>query len=155
MKQKYLILKNDEEKVLIIKEFADVDKGMFSLLYEEKHPHKQIKSAIKKGKEALIATLRTPTMYPVGRYADRIAEEVINLYKSKEVDSKELFFDDVDLLAAVRDVPEPLDDDESELTEADDLLEDDTADSTYDDEIKDITQQIKIADVDSVDTVDE
>lgn len=156
MKQKYLILKDNAKKALKIKEFAELDKEIFSLLCEETYQNKDIKAAIKKGMEALIATLRTPNMYPIGRYTAQIAEEVINLYKSKEADSKELFFNDVDILIEDREVPEILDDDASEPVEIDDLLEeDDTTDTTIDDEIKKITKPIKVADDDSVDIADE
>jgi len=155
MKQKYLILKDDAKKALKIKEFAELDKEIFSLLCEETYQNKDIKAAIEKGVEALIATLRTPNMYPIGRYTAQIAEEVINLYKSKEADSKELYFNDRDILIADREALELLDDDASELVEIDDLLEDDTTDTTIDDEIKDITKPIQIADDDSVDIADE
>ena len=155
MKQKYLIFKDGENKVLTIKEFAELDKEIFSLLCEETYQDNDIKAAIKEGVEALIATLRTPSMYPIGRYTTQIAEEVINLYKSKKADSKELFFNDIDILANDRKAPVRLDDDANESVEIDDLLEDDTEDTTIDDEIKDMTKPIQIADDDSVDTDDE
>ena len=155
MKQKYLILKDDAKKALIIREFAELDKEIFSLLCQETYQNEDIKAAIKEGMEALIATLRTPNMYPIGRYAAQIAEEVINLYKSKEADSKEIYFNDRDILIEDREAPELLDDDASEPLEIDDLLEDDTTDTTIDDEIKAITKPIQIADDDSVDIEDE
>lgn len=48
MEQKYLILNNDDQKELIIREFADLeDKEVLLLLGEEKYDVKAIKSAIK------------------------------------------------------------------------------------------------------------
>jgi hypothetical protein len=165
MKQKYLILKDEAKKALIIKEFAELDKEIFSLLCEQTYQDKDINAAIKDGMEALIATLRTPNMYPIERYAVQIAEEVIDLYKSKEADSKEadskeadskeVFFDDRDILIEDREAPELLDDDSSEAVEIDGLLEDDSTDTTIEDEIKDITKPIQIADDDSADIEDE
>ena len=105
--------------------------------------------------EPLIATLRTPNMYPIERYAVQMAEEVVDLYKSKETDSKEIFFDDLDILIAEREDPDLIEDDARESVEIDDLLEDDTSDNSIDDEIKDITKPIQIADDDSVDIEDE
>ncbi len=98
MKQKYFILKDDEQKKLIIKEFAELNKEIFSLLCEEKYDDKAIESAIKKGEEALISKLRTKNMYPPGIYAEKIAEAVIDMYGSREKQSVELHFNDVDLL---------------------------------------------------------
>ena len=155
MKQKYLILKDDEKKVLIIKEFAELDKETFYLLCEETYPNKDIQSAIKEGQKALLGTLRTPSMYPIRKYALQIAQEVIDLYQSKEADSKELFLTmQIFWYKTVR-IPKPLDEDKNDLVELDDLLDDDTKDSTYDDEIKNITQPIQIADDDGADMVDE
>jgi len=155
MKQKYVILKDDAKKALKIKEFAELDKEIFSLLCEETYPNEDIKSAIKAGMAALIARLRTPNMYPIGRYAAQIAEEVINLFQSKEADSKELFFNDRDILIENRKAPALVDDDANETVAIDDLLEDDTTDTIIDDEIKNITKPIQIADDDSVDIADE
>lgn len=155
MKQKYLISKDNDKKTLTIKEFAELDKEIFSLLCEETYPNTHIRSAIKKGEQALIAALRTPNMFPIGRFAARIAQEVIDLYQSKEAASKELFFDDADILLQNRTAPASLDEDENDLVEIDDLLDDDTADSDYDDEIKDITQPIQIANDDEADTLDD
>jgi hypothetical protein len=60
MKQKYLLLKNDEKKELLIKEFAESDKESFSLLCEESYDSKEIESAIAKDKKALLSTCITP-----------------------------------------------------------------------------------------------
>jgi hypothetical protein len=59
MKQKYLILKNDEKTKLIIREFAELDKEIFTFLCEETFDDESVTSAIAIGKDALIATLRT------------------------------------------------------------------------------------------------
>ena len=75
MKQKYVILKNNKENELIIKEFAELNKDTFTLMCEETFHDKLIESAINKGSQALIATLRTKNMYPNGIYAAKIAEE--------------------------------------------------------------------------------
>jgi len=155
MKQKYVILKNNEKNELIIKEFAELNKDAFTLTCEETFHGKLVESAINKGSQALIATLRTKHMYPTGTCAAKIAEEVIDLYKSKDADSTELYFDDKEFLPKGRGAPEPLDDSESESVEIDVLLEDDDSESTYDDEIDDIIIPINVADSDVDDTDNE
>ena len=87
MKQKYLILKGEDNKNIIIKEFAELDKDMLSLLCEQTYDIKGIKSAVSKGKDAVVSTIRTSNMYPAGVYAEKIADSVIALYKSKDQDS--------------------------------------------------------------------
>ncbi len=110
MKQKYLITRNTETHKLSIKEFAvlgrtykymratNLGKDNFSFLYKENYDSEIIKSAITEGKETLINTLRTQNMFPIGVYADAIADSVIDLYRSGRNQSVELVFDDKDLL---------------------------------------------------------
>ena len=93
MKQKYLILKGEDKKSIIIKEFAELDKDMLSLLCEETYDIKGIKSAVSGGKDAVVSAIRTSNMYPAGVYADKLADSVITLYKSKDQDSMEVYFD--------------------------------------------------------------
>ena len=125
MKQKYLLLKNDEKTKLIIREFAELDKDKFSLLCEETFDNESVESAIAKGKETLIATLRTQNLFPIGIFAEKIAEGVINLWESENDQSVELFFSDIDLLTKRVEEPLILDDIEDEPAEIDDLLEED------------------------------
>ena len=124
MKQKYLILNNDDQKELIIREFADFDdKEVLLFLAEEKYDVKDIKSAIKKGKKALISVLRTDNLYPPCLYADKIAESAISMTGEKK-QSIELLFDDIDLITMEKSKPEPIKDIEKESNEIDELLED-------------------------------
>ena len=69
MKQKYLIMKNDEKDKLIIRELGELDKDMYSLLCEEIYDSENIKSAVAKGKTTLISALRTENLFPIGIYA--------------------------------------------------------------------------------------
>ncbi len=157
MKQKYSILKNDEENKLIIREYAELDKEILSLLCEEIYDDESIESAIAKGKETLISTLRTKTLFPISIYAEKIAEAVINMYEHENDQSIELFFNDADMLTKDRKVPVVEDEVESEPAEIDELLEGDVSDSDFDDksEIKNITCPIKVIDDDSDDIEDE
>lgn len=125
MKQKYLILKNDDQKEFIIKEFAELDdKEELLLLAEEKYDVKAVESAIKKGKKALISVLRTEKLYPPSLYSDKIAKSVISMSIEKK-QSIELLFDDIDLLTKKKKEPESSKDIEKEADEIDELLEDD------------------------------
>jgi hypothetical protein len=76
MKQKYAIVRDDKNKQLIVREFAELDKEILSLLCEETYADKRIRAAIRKGREELIAALRTKNLYPPGIYAKKIADAV-------------------------------------------------------------------------------
>ena len=157
MKQKYSILKDSNNQQLIIREFTEVDKELMSLLCEETYENKVITSAISNGLEALISTLRTKNLYPPSIYAEKIAVAVVDLYRSKEKESVDLFFDDVELLSrehAPIEIREPVAEDES--ADLDELLEDDFDDDYEDkDDINKIDSSLKIADDDFVDIDDE
>ncbi|MEA3429398.1 MAG: hypothetical protein U9Q84_09385 [Thermodesulfobacteriota bacterium] len=94
MKQKYVILKNDEKNELIIREFLEINKGMFSLGCEEAYDNNDIESAIAKDSKHLVSVLRTNNMYPVGLYADKLAESIITMYGAEYKEPVKLFFDD-------------------------------------------------------------
>ncbi|RPH47794.1 MAG: hypothetical protein EHM85_18940 [Desulfobacteraceae bacterium] len=98
MKQKYLIVKDDENSNLIIRELAELDKEMFSILCEEIYEKNKIKHAIQKGKEELISALRTHNFYPPGLQAGKIAEAVMTLYSSGSAQPVEVYIDDAEHL---------------------------------------------------------
>ncbi|MEE8480341.1 MAG: hypothetical protein V3T59_03770 [Desulfobacterales bacterium] len=152
MKQKFLILKDEDKNELIIREFAELDKENFSLLCEETYDNKTIESAIKKGKRLLISTLGTKNMYPPGLYADKIAESVMAIYSSESDQPVELFFDDIDLVKEVKEEPEILDIIEEESEEIFELLEEDSAgeDIVEKKTMGKIKSSIKIADDESL-----
>jgi hypothetical protein len=157
MKQKYLILNDKENKQIKIQEFAELNKEMMSLLCEEAYDYQSIKSAISAGKDELIATLRTNNLYPPSIYAVLIADAVIDLHKSKEQESLELFFDDKNLLTKSRKpvkITEQVEDEEE--VNPDDLLEDDF-DQSYlgKEEIKKIDPSLKVVDEDYIDDDDD
>jgi len=156
MKQKFQIQKNDTDQRLIIKESAELDKDVMSLLCEVTFEADMIKRAMQSGREALIAALRTRNMYPPRIYAEMIADTVHNLYKSSDNDAAELMFDDLDLLTHERAQAAVLDDIDDEAGEIDELLDDDFEDD-FDDEndIKKINSPIKIDDDTSSDLDEE
>jgi len=165
MKQKYLILKEKDNKLIKIQEFAELDKEALSLLCEEAYDFSTIKSAISSGKDALILALRTKNMYPPGIYAEKIAMAVAELYKSKDKDSLELLFDDIELLTKDRKAVEVREPGEDDSTDIDELLEDDSIDEMIEDDmddsyedkdgIKKMGSSLKIADDDFADVDDD
>ena len=146
MKQKYLIINDKSNKQIKIQEYAELNKEMLSLLCEEAYDYKTIKPAISSGTDTLISALRTNNLYPPGIYAVKIASAVVELLKSKDQESLELFFDDINLLAKNRPsidvIEEPVDDD----TDLDEML-DDNLDESFEDkeDLQKIDSPIKVA----------
>ncbi|MBW2010164.1 MAG: hypothetical protein JRG68_02050 [Deltaproteobacteria bacterium] len=167
MKQKYLISKSDNKKNLIIKELAELDRGMFSVIYEETYDAEAIISAIEKGTEALVSDLRNHALYPVRFAVEKIAEVVADLYASDTQESIEILIDDMDFLGKKEideeeEIPEPVDEVESKPVKIDELLDDNPEDENHvkvdDDELKPIepspAPSLKVTSDDSFDVED-
>ena len=109
MKHKYSILKKKENKALVIREYAELEKEILSLLCEETYEDKVIASAIANGAKRLVATLRTHNMYPPGIYMHKIAEAVTTLYSSENSQTIDIVFDDKDFLIKAKETSEEVD----------------------------------------------
>ena len=155
MKQKYQISRDNDNQFLTIREFAELDKDILSPLCEENYPMEAIQKAVQDKKEVLIAALRTKNMYPPGVYAERIADGVTTLLASQD-QSVELFFDDIELLAAEEEAAENLVEEEAE-EDLDELLEDGYEEDNLDDKegLKKLDSSLKIADEDFGDADEE
>jgi len=160
MKQKYVIIKDDEKNALLLQEHAELDKELLSLLCEETYAGDLIAEAVGLGKEVLMARLRTRNMYPPSIYMDQIAQQVMELYATEGASSTEVIFDDVELIVKDREEAEALAMEE-DSTDLDDLLDDDD-DENIDDDFGDddginisSNASLKIADDDSLDIDDD
>ncbi len=102
MKQKYEFIKDTEKDILILREYAELDKDILSPLCEEQYNIKAIEAAMTEGKDMLMAALRTKNMYPPGLYAEKIADVVTEFLGAADQDTTELLFDDIDLLKLER-----------------------------------------------------
>lgn len=123
MKQKYVILKDAEKKNLIIREHAELDKEIYSLLCEETYGDSNVMKAISGGKEVLIAALRTNNFYPPILQAGKISDAVMAVYASGNTQPVEIYIDDIEHLA--KEPIELLTDDtiESESEQIDEIFE--------------------------------
>lgn len=161
MKHKYTISKDSEKGCMTLREYGELDKEMMSFLCEASYDDEAVQAAIEKGKDALIAVLRTENMYPPNLYADKIADSVLAVYDSEnDTHSTEIIFDDLDWLTKdqegyimeevdIDDEEEELDDDGDDTL--DELLEDDFDDDFGDNDDLKLDSPLKIADEDSSD----
>jgi hypothetical protein len=161
MKHKYTISRDLEKGYLTLREYGELDKEMMSFLCEASYNDESVQAAIEKGKESLIAVLRTENMYPPNLYADKIADSVMVVYDHEnDAQSTEIIFDDLDWLTKDQegyiieggddqDSEDDLDDDAEE--NIDELLEDNFDDDFVEDEELKLDSPLKIADDDSAD----
>jgi hypothetical protein len=123
MKQKYVIEKIDDGEGIIVKEYAELDKEMLSLLCQERYAKADLEAAQTRGKTAVIEAIRTNNMYPPSFYADQIADAVIGLMNSDADPATELFFDDRELFVQEESTSETAD--ATEETDEDEVVVDD------------------------------
>ena len=107
MRQKFIIIQDDSSK-LRIREYAVIGRNLknvnsemlreddYDFLCEETYDRATIQTSIAQGMGALIATLRTINLFPIEPYAAKIAESVMDMGRSGEAASVELFFNDVE-----------------------------------------------------------
>jgi hypothetical protein len=151
MKQKYAIIRDDDQNTLIVREYAELDKEMMSLLCEETYSQKSITAAIKEGHTTVVDAIRTNNMYPPTAFAEPIAKAIESIFAKGGNQSAELFFDDKELFVKkAAPVQEPEETDEAEKdVDVDDLLEADLDDEYADDAvIKDLKTSLKVAEED-------
>jgi hypothetical protein len=153
VKQKYFISDKDGGKSLIITEYAEIDKDIFSILCEETYDPEELKEAAKEGINNLVIAFRTRNLYPTISSSLKIAEGILDFLESGEKETIEVLIDETESLEHYE---EPLDiivadELETEDEQIDDLL-DDTVD-VYDDEIgiKKINSSIQLDEDELVD----
>jgi hypothetical protein len=157
MKQKYLISKGDAGNTLVIKEFAEIDKEVFSILCEGTYDLKTVCEALDSGINQFSEVIRNRNFFPAFSTLEKISEGITSLIESNSDETVEIFIDDASILSKKDETYTVIDDLESDSEQIDDLLEDDVEDDTvdvYDDEnlsIKKINASIKVDDDELID----
>jgi hypothetical protein len=153
MKQKFLVQKSASNAQIIIRENAELDKELMSLLCEERFEIATLVTALENGRESLIAALRTRNLYPPKAYAEKIADAVQELLHNADENAIELFFDDLDLIDKERPAATKVLGGDEDTDDIDDLIEGEFEGNEFEEgqEISKLKSSIKIADDDSVD----
>jgi hypothetical protein len=139
---------------LVVREYAELDKEMMSLLCEEAYSQEAMLAAVNKGHQSVIDAIRTNNMYPPTVFAEPIAQAIEGIFAEDGNASAELFFDDKELF--VKDTGEEPDEVEENVEQdvaVDDLLEDDDIDDGLGDEkvVAGIKSKVKVPEDDSSD----
>jgi hypothetical protein len=148
MKQKYVISREADPQRLVIKEYAELDKEIFSLLCQEQYPEESLRKALSQGTDTLITSFRTRNFYPTYAFATRIAEAITTLLNQDGEEPIEVVIDDSEFLNRRRTEPALRPDTEEEAEDIDDLLDDAVEEEFEDIDIDKINSGLKIADED-------
>jgi hypothetical protein len=156
MKQKFAIIRDEDQNRVTIREYAELDKEMMSLLCEESYSQETISAAVQAGHQAVIDALRTNNMYPPTVFADPIAKAIEGLFTQEGKMSAELFFDDKELfIKEVEEVAEEPEENVKEDVDVDELLDDNIEEDFGDDEgINKLKTSLKVSENDDSEVED-
>jgi hypothetical protein len=126
MKLKYTIQRDLEQHLLIIREYAELDKDILSLVCEESYDEDIIKLGLAKNREALLGIIRTDKLYPPILFVNPICDAVVEIFEAQtSEDAREIQFDDLDFITKDPEKFKPVDTEEDEAGDIDDLLDED------------------------------
>ena len=112
MRQKYRICQLKKEKTFSIQEYAVIEKDTknvdtamlrdnhFNLICEQSYDYETILRSAESGRGELMETIRTPNLYPIADYAQKIAASVMDLINDENDRCIDLFFDDNEMEVA-------------------------------------------------------
>ena len=98
MRFKYIVEKKDKNNALVLREYMETERDLFSCMNETVFDGKTLFDANKRGMKALLGVLRTNNFYPPFKFAEKIADVVSNMLKSKKNPSMEIILDDMDFI---------------------------------------------------------
>ncbi len=141
MKQKFSISRNTGGDKIVIKEYAELDKGVYSLLCEESYAEKSLSATLAKGAEHVITLLRTESFFPTRFFAEKLIAVLDNYLQQGSFEAVHIDADDTECIQnRSRQVPV------EETGGIDDLLDVDVEDTVEDDEsVGKLDAPIKIA----------
>ena len=117
MKQRFLISRNTGGAKIVIKEYAELDKGMYSLLCEESYMVAAVEAALAKGPEQLLRLLRTESFFPTSFFAEKLIATLDDYIQQGRDGDVKIEADDTECISRV-DKPAPVEGD----GDIDDLL---------------------------------
>ena len=149
MIQKYEVIKDVDNNKLIIKEYAMLEKEIFSFLYEVGFDIERVRGI--KNIDQMIQIIRTHQMFPPDVYSRMIAESILRQLSIEGAQKEEIVIDDIQYLEREEDEEDIEVEVEEDSIDVDDLLEEDFEDDYVDGEqIR--NSPLKIAEDDNLDT---
>jgi hypothetical protein len=147
MKQRFSISRSIGGEKIVIKEYAELDKGAFTLLCEESYEVETVEAALEKGSHLVIALLRTESLFPTNYFAEKLTAGLMDYIKQGGSDLVTIDADDSECISSSsKEVPGEVN------GSVDGLLEVDGDDIIDDDEpVEKLEAPIKIAEDETLD----
>ncbi len=151
MRQRYTVLKAQEEDRILIREEGELDKDLFSTQCTVSFAQDALQQALGRGVFPVIQLIRSKDLYPSLPVAEKLVE-AIRHFLDDGTQPVEVDINDTDFISKrAKAVPVEVEEVDEDAGDLEDLLEEDSED--FDDEfaLDDINPSVKIADEDSVD----
>jgi hypothetical protein len=148
MKHKYVFSKDTAAGELLIKEYAELSKDIFTPICETVYEVKQFETALAQGPAALMAEMRTRNFYPPSSFSEKIVLGISDMIPTGGQEMVEIFCDDSEFLTKSLDGQEAFEDiDDGEDETLDEFIDEDLPDS-FNGNAKTGTGTVASADVD-------
>lgn len=98
MKQRFSISRDTGGEQIVIKEYAELDKGVYSLLCEEAYAVEAVKAALALGPGHVIALLRTESFFPTGYFAGKLTASLDEYLRQESSDPISIEVDDTECI---------------------------------------------------------
>jgi len=106
MKQRFVISRNTGGEKIVIKEFAELDKGVYSLLCEESYAVEAVETALAKGPDHVVALLRTESFFPTSYFTGKLIATLGDYFQQGNGDTVKIDADDAECIKTIsRDIP--------------------------------------------------
>jgi hypothetical protein len=149
MKHKYVFSKDTTTGEVLIREYAELNKEIFSPVCETVYEAKQFEEALSQGPAALMAEMRTRNFYPPSSFSEKIVLGISDMISSGDQEMVEIYCDDADFLTKSLDSQEVFEDIEEDENETLENFIDEDLPDTFDEKVK--TSSVDSSDLDGED----
>jgi len=126
MKHKFVFSKDTATGELLIREYAELNKDIFSPVCEITYEVNRFEKALAQGPVALMAEMRTQNFYPPTSFSEKIVLGISDMMLSGDQEMVEIYCDDADFLSKSLDGHEAFEDiDEGEDEDLDEFIDED------------------------------
>jgi len=107
MKQRFSISRDTGGEKIVIKEYAELDKGVYSLLCEESYAVAALEAALAEGADSVAALLRSESFFPPSYFAKKLIATLEDYFQQGNGEPVKIEADDAECIKkAAQDLPE-------------------------------------------------
>jgi hypothetical protein len=147
MKHKYVFSKDTATGEVTIREYAELNKEIFSPVCETAYDLKAFEKALSLGPAALMAELRTRNFYPPSSFSEKIVLGISDMISSDGQEMAEIYCNDTDFLTKSLDGQEVFEEIENEVDETLENFIDEDLPDAFGEKVK--TNSVDTSDLDA------